>query len=421
MYDDAGGYLERWPAGTLGFGRSAAYGLLLWVTRGGWFVPAIVLQAGVTAWIVGRALKIFGLARSPWTIGPVTALLAASGGVAFFCSQVGPDAWAAPAVLALHLLAWHPDRLSRVERLAAGGLIAFAGASHMATFGVLVGLALVYLLAWVARRRLGITPHGACRALAATASGLLLLLAVDAAVAGRWALTPGGEVFLFARLTESGLVAQTLREHCPREEWQLCQYREVLPPIADDLLWRSDSVLWKIGGWNDGRARAEIRSIITRSALDHPLAHVRNAVALSAEQFVTLGTANAMAPIASSHLGFTLETYAPWLVEPYKTSRQQGVPVDLTTWSAWLVVPVNLAAVFALPFVAVGAWRNHRRAAMLPAAVFIALAGNAFICGVFSGPHDRYQARLAWLAPLSVVVTLTQVRRYGVAGGGEGG
>jgi hypothetical protein len=34
--------------------------------------------------------------------------------------------------------------------------------------------------------------------------------------------------------------------------------------------------------------------------------------------------------------------------------------------------------------------------------VFIALLGNAFICGALSNPHDRYQGRLAWLAPLVV-------------------
>jgi hypothetical protein len=36
-------------------------------------------------------------------------------------------------------------------------------------------------------------------------------------------------------------------------------------------------------------------------------------------------------------------------------------------------------------------------AAILPAFVMIALLGNAFICGVFSGPHSRYQSRLVWL------------------------
>jgi hypothetical protein len=36
--------------------------------------------------------------------------------------------------------------------------------------------------------------------------------------------------------------------------------------------------------------------------------------------------------------------------------------------------------------------------------VALALLANAVICGVLSNPHDRYGARLAWLAPLAVLL-----------------
>jgi hypothetical protein len=38
------------------------------------------------------------------------------------------------------------------------------------------------------------------------------------------------------------------------------------------------------------------------------------------------------------------------------------------------------------------------------------LLANAFVCGVLSNPHDRYGARLIWIAPL--VVTLLLCRLY---------
>lgn len=421
MYDDVGGYLDRWPTGTLGNGRSIPYGLLLWVTRDAWFIPAILLQAGVTVWIVGRSLKIFGLGRSPWAIVPACAALAGFSGAAFFCSQVLPDAWAAPAVLALHLLAWHPDRFTRAERTAAAAVIAFAGAAHMATLGVLAGLALVYLMAWLSRDRLGVAPLGVWHAASATAAGLVLLLAADGFVAGRFALTPGGDVYLFGRLTESGLVGTTLREHCPRDDWHLCAYQDALPKTADELLWEDGSPLWNIGGWDDPRARAEMQSITLRSLLDHPLAHMRNAAALTAEQFLTVGTANSIAPIGSWHLGAMIDAYAPWLKAPFAASRQQRETIDLAWWSAWIVIPVTLAGCFALPLITAAAWRRHRHAALLAIAVLLALAGNAFICGVFSGPHDRYQARLAWLGPLAAVLALAAMRRQRSARGGADG
>jgi len=48
---------------------------------------------------------------------------------------------------------------------------------------------------------------------------------------------------------------------------------------------------------------------------------------------------------------------------------------------------------------------------LLMATVCLALLGNAFICGVISGPHDRYGSRLAWIATFAVLVAV--LRRFG--------
>src|SRR5215475_3790829 len=86
MFDDVGGYLERWPTGTLGQGRSAVYGLLLWTTRWGSFFPVVLLQAAVTVFVVGRALKVFLRARGPMVSGTAT--------------PSGPSPWLLPIVVA---------------------------------------------------------------------------------------------------------------------------------------------------------------------------------------------------------------------------------------------------------------------------------------------------------------------------------
>jgi hypothetical protein len=38
------------------------------------------------------------------------------------------------------------------------------------------------------------------------------------------------------------------------------------------------------------------------------------------------------------------------------------------------------------------------------------MLGNAFICGVISGPHDRYGARLAWIA--TFVALIAAIRHF---------
>jgi peptidoglycan/LPS O-acetylase OafA/YrhL len=47
---------------------------------------------------------------------------------------------------------------------------------------------------------------------------------------------------------------------------------------------------------------------------------------------------------------------------------------------------------------------------LLAATVSLALLGNAFVCGVISGPHDRYGSRLAWIATFVVLIAI--LRRF---------
>nr|WP_249146159.1 glycosyltransferase family 2 protein [Bradyrhizobium diazoefficiens] len=412
IHDDVGGYLARWPMGSLANGRSAAYGLLLWITRTTWWIPTIVFQSLALIWTVDRALKVYGLRQSPWVVTLAVAAIGLTSGAAFFVSKVMPDAWAAPAVLSLYLLAWHWKGLTSIERGLMAVIIVFAGATHMATFAVLAGLSCLQAAAWPLAAKLRVNPLGILFANGATWSGLAALLIINFLVAGRLAVTPGGEVFLFGRLVESGLVGVTLAEECPRQDWELCNLRNELPSTADSFLWASDSPLRKIGGWDDPRSKEEIASIISVSIRTHPLDHLKNALVLTARQIVAVSLDEVVIANASPDTAQTIDRYAPWLAYSFDNSRQQRGDLDVTGLGKWIVTPISLAGLCTLPFVTLLLWyRANCREATLPAMLFLALLLNASVCGVFSGPYARYQARLAWLAPFGVILVLLSVRR----------
>jgi hypothetical protein len=407
VHDDLGGYLERWPLRSLGHGRSVPYGLLLWATRTTWWIPTILLQSIVTVWTVDRALAVFGRRRSQWTVVYVVASIAMTSGVAFFVSKIMPDAWAAPAIISLHLMAWHSDQLSALERAVMIAIVVLAGAFHMATLAVLLALSILHGVAWalVGKARGGAV--GLLYAGGAVWTALAALLASDLVVAGRFTVTPGGDVFLFARLTQSGIIGKVLAAECPREDWLLCNFRNDLPPTADGFLWVDDSPFYKIGGWDDRRAKREIESIIAESVRTRLFDHMESAVALAARQLVTVGIGNGMARINSWHTPWTIDRYTPWLSHSYETARQQRGDIDLTRWSQWVVSPISIAGLCALPLVAIFSWRRgYCREAMFPAMVLLALLINAAVCGIFSGPNGRYQARVAWLSTFSSILTL---------------
>jgi hypothetical protein len=55
--------------------------------------------------------------------------------------------------------------------------------------------------------------------------------------------------------------------------------------------------------------------------------------------------------------------------------------------------------------------RRFDPTAALAITVVGALVANAFVCGALSGPHDRYGARMAWIATLVIAVALAHAIR----------
>ena len=53
---------------------------------------------------------------------------------------------------------------------------------------------------------------------------------------------------------------------------------------------------------------------------------------------------------------------------------------------------------------AFSASRRDWKGLALPGFILVALIGNAFICGVLSGPHDRYQSRLVWVPVFALIL-----------------
>src|SRR5262249_33213256 len=78
-----------------------------------------------------------------------------------------------------------------------------------------------------------------------------------------------------------------------------------------------------------------------------------------------------------------------------------------------LHVPIAWASMALALLLAVGAVFSRRfdPTAALATTVVGALLTNAFVCGALSGPHDRYGARMTWIATLLVIVALAHAIR----------
>jgi hypothetical protein len=409
IFPDTGGYLDRPILGTLGMGRSALYGLFLYIGVPFSFWPNAVLQSALTIWLIVLTMRALGLGGRPWLALGIVAMLAVCTSLPWFSGQLMPDILFPAAVLALYLLSFRDEQLKRWERITLSAVIALAIPSHMAAAGMCVAVILALWLL-VRIKRLGLPKSRLWLATGSVAAGIALCPISNFAITGNFAFTPGGSSFLFGRLIEDGIIARYLDEHCPDPSLRLCNYRATVPDDADGWLWDGDSPFRKLGA--EPGLRAEERTITRATLWRYPLMHASTAAVAAIKQFVTFQT-----EIGVDDNAPTVQMFAdhfPQLIARFMRARQQAEHFEIAQLN-YLHMPVAALAVAGL-----GVTLFRRRLKIAPEAValclviLLALAANAAICGVFSHPVDRYQSRVVLLAPLAMALLIAQRRRISV-------
>jgi len=396
---DTGGYLARWYEGYLVPSRSTVFGLYLHFGEASGFWLDLGIQALATLWIVQLTLRVFDMAW-PSRLAAISLILTLTTALPWLASMLLTDIFAGLAVLSLFILVLHGDRVSTPERLLLFVFTAFAGATHSATLAVLLGLC---LCGWIARPflRARIAIAGLLQGSLTIVAGAAMLLAANFALSGQLAWTPGGSGVAFGRMMQDGIVASYLRAHCPDARLKLCPYRDQLPATADEFLW-GDSMFNKLGrfqGLND-----EMGYIAMHSLVEYPAWQAEAALVATARQLTDVATGEGTT-VWIPHTYGIIEHYIPAQVGPMRAARQQHDGLGFTVINR-IHVPVALGSMLlVVAIAAAGALRRRPDdLTLLATTVSLALLGNAFVCGVISGPHDRYGARMVWIATLAVLI-----------------
>ena len=401
---DTGGYLARWYEGYLVPSRSTVFGLYLHFGEDSHFWLNLGIQALATLWILQLTLRVLGMLTPSRLIG-LSMVLILTTALPWLASTLFTDIFAGLSVLSLAILVLHGDRVSAVEKFSLFAFTAFSAATHSATLAVLLGLCCV---GWIARPflRARIAVAGLVQGSLTVVVGAAMLLAANFALSGQLAWTPGGYGVAFGRMLQDGIVAHYLRDHCPQAKLKLCPYRDQLPATADQFLWGNSmfNTLGRFKGMND-----EMGFIVTHSLAEYPLWQAEAAIVATARQLTEVATGEGTSGWIPHTYGI-IERYLPGQTRLMRAAHQQHWDLDFAVIN-WLHVPVALASIVLVFGLFAGSiWRRRLDdLTLLAATVSLAVLGNAFVCAVISGPHDRYGARLAWVATL---VALLAAARY---------
>lgn len=385
--------------------RSPVYSLFLDYAGGQlslWYVA--LLQCAIVAFAVVEFARALKPDLSLWVLLLAGLVLTLATGLPWYAAQIEPDCFVAVAPIAVYLLAFHGRALGPVRSALLVAVATLAAAMHSSHLGLAAGLllCLVAMRAIVAWRRLDVAKPALALPALSLFAALGLLFAANYALTGKVFFSRAGAIFLEARMMQDGLIKPVLDADCPRAGYRLCAYKDTLPSRADAYLWEEKiSPFFRLGGF---RKMAPESAVLLRESLRrYPLSNAGWAVIDTALQFFAYPTGDGIVP-------------QEWVLEPefrrtipgqmgdYNTAYQQRgdlwfLPLNLVH------VPVALASVIGLFWLLRRAARaKDWRAATLPAFVLVALLGNAFICGVFSGPHYRYQSRMMWWPALTVIL-----------------
>ncbi len=398
---DTGGYLARSYEGILVPSRAVVYGLILRIGVPLSFWPVLLLQAALTVWIVALMLRAHGFGRRPLFLFGVIAALSIGTTLPWLTSILLTDIFCGLGVLALYLLVLRAETLARTERIGLVVLIAIAAATHSATFALLLALlmAAAVLRFFDTKLRLG-------QGVIALILGAVLVFAADYAVARQLVWTPGGPALSFGRMLQDGFVTKYLDTYCPDRRLTLCAYKDELPNDADVWFWGSPlfDKLGRFAGLDD-----EMATIAWRALVAYPGQQAQAALVATGRQLIAVHTGEGVLD-SIWHTYRIIERYTPQLTDAMRAARQQDAGISFDALNT-LHYPVALLSIALLPILIGMAWRQRLATDLgeLATTCALALLANAFICGALSNPHDRYGARVIWLAGFTAAIAMARV------------
>ncbi len=367
-----------------------------------------LLHLNVSLWLplaaqVAMVSHLLWLARSAFAPATVRFHLLLCAGLGLFsaapwvASLLMPDILAPVAVMCLFLLGFGGLGWGqRVWLMVLGSFAIGSHLSHLPLAAVVTGLSLV-----LGGRRVVMVP---------LAAAVGLLLASNAIGHGKFGISPYGSVFALARLISDGPAQRVLARQCRDAGWRMCDWQGRFPADSDLFLWDGKGPVWSTPGGAVALA-PEASAIVRQTLWQEPVAVLLSAVGNAAEQLgrVRLGDTLGTDSLETSITGSFRAYFPAAEMARFRGGLQMG---ERLRDVAAPFNPVHIAVLVlgAGATLVIAWWRRGRLEGRLAVLVLAGVLVNAGVSGALSRPHDRYQARIAWLVLLPPLLMLPAVR-----------
>lgn len=400
-------------------GRSPIYSLLTYILAITFSAYGIViLQSLITAWVIHRLLRVLVPSANSFSQAALVAALALLTPLGFHTGFVMPDIFAGVFVVAALILIFDKD-IRLTETLVLTALLTLAATMHSTILAI--GLTLAVLV-FASRFIPTIAPALNQKAVLPILAALMISAAFGAVYTFTAEKITGNEIrnapYLAARVIADGPGERYMQEHCKDHDFAICSFRGIDYVDHNDFLWGGAGAPLN---WSTAPAAArtavqtEEKDFVLAVVAAYPLAQLQATFGNAVEQalYFGIGETSAGAEVMMTYPEFSgngLMTHVPNLDGCARGENCDGVNPFREGWAMLVYASLAIATTALVILVALNMPRLFSHAAPLDAGlhriliagvlVIVVLLANAAVCGGLSAPHDRYQARIAWIAAL---------------------
>lgn len=392
--------------------RSPYYGATIALTYfliDGWGIVALQGLIVLTAmWLALRRMTGVGLSGRV-TIIAITTL---AGGAGAFSGAIMPDVFAGVLILAIATYVTYARTMRWPER-SFWLVLVFACVvfhkSHLAVAVLQVGAAILIVFVRRSSRR-----RSAVELLVPLLLGILGNVLIDVGVRTVLRVDPVPVPFKLARLVGDGTAERYLNAHCGATRYEVCRFVSRMPMTENEFLWSKDP---DRGAWGlldseqKRRVGMEENAIFYGTLKEHFPEQVGASITNAARQFLLVGISEYGAP--PSPPVASMPWLAPLLRQQHasrigeKTAPVEAVGFAMTTLYFVGMLMIAWCWLRGRAFQSPGTADIGTMAPLILAGITL----NAIVCGMISGVFDRYQGRVAWVAPLVALAWLAEARR----------
>ena len=216
-------------------------------------------------------------------------------------------------------------------------------------------------------------------------------------------------------LVESGILKTYLEKACPVKQYNICNYKDNLPPVAWSFHWDANSPLQKTGGWDANRKEynAIISDIFSRPKY-YPFIAYKSLEATARQLVLYQVDGNYILPWAKFDEGtspFTaIEKYFPHELNQLKTSRQNTKTFNIALIDATFFLTMIISSILSLlVFSQISDNKKEFIQVLIVVVIFILL--NAIVTASLSSVNARFNSRVFWIFPFLNTIIIYKVAK----------